>query len=162
MELQEKPSQWGCLVTAFAMALDLSVEDLMKLIGHDGGRIVFADLPEPMRRRGFHYQECIEAALKVGRSATPIELFPAIAPSSGRHLPFQVRFEVEGNWERFKRHIHESVGVLEGRGRNCLHAVAYDHGRIYDPDGREYDFSREACEARHLYVFRLWRIDVRH
>jgi hypothetical protein len=39
-----------------------------------------------------------------------------------------------------------------------MHAVAFDHGRIFDPDGREYDYSRQACEARHFYGHKLWLI----
>ena len=65
----------------------------------------------------------------------------------------------DDNWVRFTRVIEHSRGVIEGVGRRCGHAVAYEHGHIFDPDGYEYDYSREACQQRGFLTQHLWRID---
>ena len=63
-------------------------------------------------------------------------------------------------WGRFTRAIENSHGVIEGVGRQLQgHAVAYDHGHIFDPDGREYPYSRAACESRGFFTQHLWRVD---
>lgn len=161
------------MATSFAMALDVAVDYLMTVIGHDGSAIQFVGLPEPGCRRGHHIQECIEVCLRRGFSVTPVELFPAIRPTpqplpppgtSGSltiHCDHPVMFgdTWNGNWSRFVHHLETSRGVITGQGRATGHAVAYDHGRIYDPDGREYDYSREACEARGFFTQYLWRLD---
>ena len=49
--------------------------------------------------------------------------------------------------------------VIDGTGLRFGHMVAYDHGRIYDPKGHVYDYSRIACEAHQFYTRCAWRID---
>lgn len=157
MRLQIKNLRWQCLPTAFAMALDVPLADVLQAVGHDGSEIVEPSLPEPACRRGFHPQELLDVCLRRGFAATLVELFPVLRslPTGGdRVLVFP-----EGNWERFTRAIKSSRGVIEGRGARTGHAVAYENGRIYDPDGTEYDYSRLACEARHFFTQHLWRID---
>jgi hypothetical protein len=149
--LQRKPNRWSCAVTAFAMALGVPVEQLIREVGHDGSEIIFPDLPEPMRRRGFHSQELIEAAWKRGFACTPIQLMPVV---QGPH-DYVVQFG-SGNWTRFTGFIDTTFGVLEGRGRRCNHAVHYRYGKVWDPDGHVYAYSREACESRGFYGNRLW------
>ena len=56
----------------------------------------------------------------------------------------------DDNWARFTRVIQHSRGVIEGVGRHCGHAVAYEHGRIFDPDGHEYDYSPRSLPASRL------------
>ena len=63
------------------------------------------------------------------------------------------------NWLRFENTIQNSTGVLEGTGRRCHHAVAYNHGTIFDPDGDQYPYSRTACESRGFVARCAWRID---
>jgi hypothetical protein len=95
--------------------------------------------------------------LNRGYAATLVELFPATCAVLGG-------FEYEhtypdGNWARFTQVINQSRGVLTGSGSRCGHAVAYEHGHIFDPDGCEYDYSREACEHRSFFASCLWRLD---
>jgi hypothetical protein len=157
MRLLRKPERWMCLPASFAMALDIPLEAIFKETGHDGSEIVWPQLPEPMRRRGFHPQELVHVCLSRGYAATPVELFPVTCAVLGG-------FEYEhaypdGNWARFTRVINQSRGVLTGSGSRCGHAVAYEHGHIFDPDGCEYDYSREACEHRNFHASCLWRLD---
>lgn len=162
MKLEIKPNRWSCLATSFAMALDITTARFEELAGHNGGEIVFHELPEPRRRRGFHTCEAVRVAMILGYSASPIELMPQIA---GPPLPQLVRCFYDGrdescNWNLFSELIAYTRGVIECMTRaGNFHAVAYEKGRIFDPDGREFDYSREACESRGLFTTRLWRIE---
>jgi len=153
--LQKKPNPWGCAVTAFAMALDIPVQQLLEDFGHDGGKVIFPHQPEPMCRRGFHSQELIWAAWKHGFACTPVELFPAIQ-STDKKKTHRLFLNEPNCWARFEDYIQSTRGVLEGAGSECQHAVYYQHGRIYDPDGYQYVYSRRACELRSFYGNRLW------
>jgi len=166
MRLQTKPNPWSCVGTAFAMVLDIPVSDLYGIVGHDGSEIAFPALPDPMARRGLHIQECIAACVKLGYAVTPIELFPVIRPTSANgHEPHEEDIVVffgddeAANWRRFEQTIVTSTGVLEGFGRRCLHAVAYDRGMIFDPDGDEYPYSQPACKSHGFHPRRAWRVD---
>jgi hypothetical protein len=153
MQLQIKPTRWTCVATAFAMALDVPVQAVFDEIGHDGSDILFADLQEPMRRRGHHIQECIWAALRLGHSVTPVELVPQIASDAGA-FPL-----LDNCWPRFLSYLDRFQGVITGRNSRCWHAVAFNRGHIYDPDGAEYPFSPAACESRGFYCHCLWIVD---
>jgi len=142
---------------AFAMALDMPVADLLAAIGHDGSEIVFPSLSEPLRRRCFHIQEPIQVALARGFAVTPVELFPVLQPTEGG--PHKTVLYADNNWRRFEQTIRASRGVIDGRGARFGHVVAYDHGRICDPKGSVYDYSRLACEAHQFYTRCAWRID---
>ncbi len=161
MKLQTKPNPWSCVGTAFAMVLDISTADFFGHVGHDGSEIAFPALPDPMARRGFHIQECINACLKLGHAVTPVELFPVIRSSASGENDIVVLFggDESANWYRFEQAIKTSTGVLEGVGCRCLHAVAYDHGMIFDPDGDHYPYSRPICESRGFHPRRVWRVE---
>lgn len=162
MKLQTKPNPWSCVGTAFAMVLDISTADFFGHVGHDGSQIAFSTLPDPMARRGLHIQECIAACLKLGHAVTPVELFPVIRSTTPGENNIVVLFgdnEV-ANWHRFDQTIKTSTGVLEGVGRRCLHAVAYDYGTLFDPDGDQYIYSRPACESRGFHPRSAWRVTL--
>ena len=158
MKLQVQPERWQCAITAFAMALDISVNDLIRAVGHDGGEIIFPDLPEPANRHGHSIHELIWAAIDMGYAVTPISVYPAIKPAPDSMREYAIGTEI-GNWRRFRTHVYGSVGVIECYGPKGNHVIAYDHGRIYDPRGHDFPYLREACEKRHLYTNRLWRVD---
>ena len=153
--LQLKPNQWSCSVTAFAMALRFPVQQLIEELGHDGSEIIFPDLPEPMCRRGFHAQELILAAWRHDFACTPLELFPQTRSNCGQHT-YRVGMEDHLCWGRFKECIVTTFGILEGHGKSCHHAVHYRYGYIWDPDGDQYFYSRQACEDRGFFGNRLW------
>ena len=143
---------------AFAMALDMPVADLLAAIGHDGSEIIFPSLPDPLCRRCFHVQELIQVALARGLAVTPVELFPVLQPTEAGPFHKTVLYP-DNNWQRFEKTIRASLGVIAGTGARLGHTVAYDHGRIYDPRGPIYDYSRLACEAHQFYTRCAWRID---
>ena len=71
-----------------------------------------------------------------GRTATPsrcVELFPVLRAASRRHRSFS-RLPGRASWPRFTRVIRHSRGVIEGTSLpHAGHAVAYEHGHIFDP-----------------------------
>ena len=162
--LQNKPDPWSCAVTAFAMAIDIPVQQLIEEIGHDGGEKIFTHLPDPMCRRGFHSQELIQAAWQHGFACTPIEMYPRLTcepfpgtfpPRDGLSMEKDV-WTPEAAWTRFQVGVGMTRGVMEGQGCRCHHAVYYHFGQIWDPDGEQCEYSLKACEARSFYGNRLW------
>ena len=122
MKLQKKPNRWSCLITAFAMVLDMDVHDLIKLVGHDGSTIMWPDLPEPQCRRAWHPQEIINAIWKLGFSTTVFENRLITAPMPGV-TPFQMYFDLND-------YIQTTAGVAGVNG----HALAYQNNELFDPD----------------------------
>ena len=143
------------------MAIDIPTADFFGIVGHDGSQIAFSMLPDPMSRRGLHIQECINACLTLGYTVTPVELFPVIraTPPCDEEIVVLFGDDESANWCRFEHTIQDSIGVLEGTGRRCHHAVAYNHGTIFDPDGGQYPSSRTARESRGFVARCAWRID---
>jgi len=155
--MQSQPEQWACMPVAFAMAMGVSVDELLEAVGHDGSKIIFPTLPEPACRQGFHVQEFIVVALQRGLAVTPVELFPVLASSDERQT--HTILYPDNNWKRFADTLATSRGVIDGTGFRFGHMVAYDHGRIYDPKGSVYGYSRLACEGHGFYTRCAWRID---
>jgi hypothetical protein len=135
------------------MAMGVLVTELIDWIGHDGSEIISHSWPEPMCRRGFHPQECIRWALKQGLSVTPVEALPSIRTDS---IPFVINYGETTNYDEFINWINSSQGVLTGQGRRCGHAVAFDHGQIFDPDGYIYPWGD--CTERGYYPQCAWII----
>lgn len=158
MKLQIKHERWQCAVTAFAMALGIPAADLMKRLGHDGGEVIFPDLPEPANRRSHNIYELIQVAVDLGYAVTPIPLRAAIEPANDPARKTLIGTDEE-NWCRFTRQLLTSRGVIECQGPRSHHLLAYEKGRIFDPDGFEFPYSRKACEKRGLYTYCLWRVD---
>jgi hypothetical protein len=157
MLLQQRPEPWLCMPLAFAMAMDMPVADLVAEIGHDGSKIVFPNLSEPACRQGFHIQEFVHVALRHNLALTPVELFPVLASADERQT--HTILYPDNNWKRFADVLATSRGVIDGVGFRLGHMVAYYHGRIYDPKGHEYDYTRVACEAHQFHSRCAWRID---
>ncbi len=154
MRMQIKPNRWSCAVTAFAIALDMPVAKLIEDIGHDGGQIIWPDLNDPMRRRGFHSQELVEAVHTRGYHCTPIEISPTIGcPMGEGHY---VIYGPDEMWIRFEPYLRSSNCVIECIGNHCHHAVHGAFGRISDPDGYQYDHTDLA--KHNLRPYRIWII----
>lgn len=140
-KLITNPNFWSCLLVSAAMALDTSIDVLIKMIGHDGSPIIFPKLPEPARRRGHHYQEIVDCAIKLGYAVTPIEAMPYATPD-GKH-DFPVDFKISHE-RRLRNHLEGTRGILTGLAVTWRHAVYWNGDLVYDPRGRVYHFS--ACD----------------
>lgn len=169
IRLQTKPNRWSCVAVSFAMAINRSFDEFVEEVGHDGSEVIFPWLPEPMCRRGFHIQECIRVAVKHDFSVTPIELIPAIAPAPSpecpipspdvRQIPVLYGPTLNTNFTYFEQHIRYERGVITGVGRQCLHAVAFDAGTIFDPEGITYPYSQEHCLEHGFITQCLWLVN---
>jgi hypothetical protein len=157
MQLQQRPEPWMCMPLAFAMALEIPVGELLEELGHDGSELAFPNLPEPACRRGIHIQELVHVALRHGFALTPVELFPVLASADDKQT--QTILYRDNNWKRFADILAASRGVIDGVGFRFRHMVAYDQGRIFDPRGHVYDYTRIACEARQFHTRCAWRLD---
>ena len=125
---------WSCLAESAAMALNMPYADLIKEIGHDGSEIIFPELPEPGKRRGFHMQEIIDVAIKKGYAVTPIEPLPCSTPDGLK--VYTVHFEIK----RFQNHLENTRGIITGMKRKWRHAVYWADSYILDPIGKVYNF----------------------
>lgn len=174
MRLQHSPEKGLCLVTSFAMALELPAQELLDMLGEGWKSLAFPNLPIPYCWRGVHIQELIQLALVHGYAVTPIELMPQVAPPQGinpvtrePYLDVLVFYNgtEESNWDVFNRTIMNCSGIITGEiglGRLRLHrghAVAFERGVIFDPDGEAYMYSANQCETKHFYVNCAWRFD---
>ena len=149
MKLIKNSNNWSCMAASAAMVLDIKIKDLFKKIGHDGSEIMFPDLPEPGRRRGFSIQEIIPVAIDMGYSVTPIETRPCSTPDGVND--FEINFpNPEG---RLYRYMCGVKGILTGRMLRWRHAVAWED-LIYDPIGRIYNLDTIA-----LQIDTFWRFD---
>lgn len=110
------------------MAVDVPLDRVLELVGHDGSEIVWPNLRDPQRRRSFHSQELIHAAHELGYSVTPFESLPSSLPAEGES-PLDVDVA-----SRFEKVLYGSEGVLTGIGKSGMrHAVAWDGAEILDP-----------------------------
>jgi len=151
---QIKPNAWSCSITALAMTLDIPVSEVITEIGHDGSEIIFPNMDEPMRRRGFHSQELVEIAWHHGYAMTPIEFFPRLRANNGSET---VHIWGESfSTVRFFGAIEGSLGILEGNGRKCQHAVHNFYGNLYDPDPSGSVYKVDDHKKHDFYPTRLW------
>lgn len=138
MQLIESPNRWSCLPASFAMAMGLSLDVILESIGHDGSEIIWPLMPEPQRRRTFHLQECIAVSWRFGWAVTEHEFEPILTPDGMQMLYLLARTDIKDIMRRVS-------GVLIGRGRANMHAVAWDTEHIYDPQGVVYGFQNQAA-----------------
>lgn len=158
MQHQLKPESWLCMATSFAMALDMPIAELLQEIGHDGGESVFLTKTFTASKAGHHVQEIIPVCLRKGFAVTPIELAP-VSRTWGEPPQYHTIGKEDDNWSFFTRQVQSSRGVLEGWVRRMGHAMAYEFGMIFNPDGGSFTFSREACNERHFTPRLIWRLD---
>jgi hypothetical protein len=152
MRLQKKNERWQCLPVAFAMVLGVDQNDIYEGLCHDGGEILWDDLQEPENRRGFHIQELIRYACSKGHAVTPFEVLPILATRDGRRTPVQFINQAgeQNNLGQVLFLLEKGRGVLEcvsAGGKR--HAVAFEDGMIYDPDGIEPFKASEKSLCRH-------------
>lgn len=148
MELIRQPNRWSCLGVSFAMALGIPYAKVTELVGHDGSEIIWPELPEPLRRRGFHIQEMIRVAWMRDYLVTPILAHFVVTPDTVHKLQVtQLDFA--------QKLLQNHSGVLTGQGIKNNHAIAWDHKtqRIFDPNGLVY-----APENGHFTPETFWLI----
>jgi hypothetical protein len=132
------------------MVFDISVQSLLKAIGHDGSEIWWPFLPEPNCRRTFHIQEMIDFSWKYGYNVTPFEALPM---SIGRADAEPVNVPL--NPTRLIPIMANQEGVLTGVTLlGQAHAIAWDGLSCYDPDAR-------ICTIEDFKIDTFWAISKR-
>lgn len=126
-----------CAPAAFAMCLGITLEEMLKLLRHNGLERI-CDAPEPNCFRGFHPQEFVDILLTRGWSLTMIELEPKMI--HGEHVIDHGPLIWPLPKQRFFSHMFRHTGVVFGDVNGIGHAIAWDHEEqtIYDPRGRIY------------------------
>ena len=154
VQLQRTNNAWTCLPASFATVLGLTLEDLLKRIGHDGSEVIWNYLPDPEKRRGFHPQEMIDVAETMGVSdhahRGPADVQ---APAHGPHTP-----KVPCPSLRGAPGHPPALGSLPRRQRRRTHRPEPDRpaprgrlGRLPDPRPRvRGDLREPPVPARHL------------
>ncbi len=131
MILQNSPNCWSCMAASFATALGISVEEVIRHVGHDGSDIIHIG-NDPERRRGFHPQEMIDLCLELDENVVAIEAAPCFArPNGYGSVPIEI---IGGNDKRIRGYLHRNHGVLTGLNSiGKPHAVYWDGEMIHCP-----------------------------
>ena len=130
MKLLTQPNRWTCLITAYAMVFDETIESMIKLIGHDGSEIIWQKQDEPKRRAGHTHHEMQYVARRLGYYLVDYK------PCFGYAPPGEIKLMTRA-FREWVDVLATHEGVLSGsyQGRSNSHAVAWDKGLIYDPTG---------------------------
>jgi hypothetical protein len=130
MNLQTQPNRASCMLVSLAICMDTPYQELFTILGHDGTEVLWPEYPKPKCYRGFHECEISYLANAHGMQFTKYEkhlhLGHSIYTVKGVNTPYNFDFLVS-----------EGIGVL----LDDKHAVACDHGKIYDPNGYIYDYT---------------------
>jgi hypothetical protein len=134
MQLQKSPNRWSCIPTATAIILDVPLSEVLRIVGYDGSKVLWPELPEPICRESFHIEIMQYVALKCGMA-----LVPFISKISYAPIPDSLVQHYD-----LSHHLLEVMNkynaLLLGRyiGSNNRHAVAWNAQErvIYDPAGR--------------------------
>lgn len=115
------------------MVIDVPMEIVCDMLGHDGSSILWPDLPEPLCRRGFHIEELQYVALSYESILVPY--LPAFEYSpNGQGKPVEINLT-----RLFNEQLGRCNGILFGhsRGQQNGHAIAWQakERRCYDPGG---------------------------
>jgi hypothetical protein len=152
-----------CGPASLAMLLNLSVDEVIRLIGHDGSEIWYPKERDPHRRRGFTTQEFIDVAFQQGYAMMEI-----LQPEAwdGQNLdtrrlidqfPFSRTFE-----DRILFYMNFAPGLVTGHySADSYHMAAWDNTtrQIFDPSRRgvyNFDSDPESIIVESfLPIFRL-------
>lgn len=139
MKIIESKTQ-QCVPAAFAMVMEVPMDELIRRLGHDGRDIILQDQPEPACRRSFHPQEFVDILAQDNFACTMYELNPCL-----QHGGSVINHAYYIGRDRFFQAMIRGNGVIFGRvgGSNVGHAVAWDAATetIYDPRGYTYQWT---------------------
>lgn len=145
MKLLQQPNRWSCVPTAFAMTANLTAEEFIFRLGHDGSEILWPSLEEPLKRKGFSINECLVAAIPKLYAYLPT--ISCYCP--GPNLPeCIIRFKPD----YIKHLIKGQVAILAGTVSGHRHCVAWNGEKVFDPNGTIYGIDRFTIEQAYLML----------
>jgi hypothetical protein len=121
-------NRWSCLPTSFALVLKVPVQSIIDWIGHDGSEILWPDLPEPLKRRGFHIQELIDFCWMLKIAVTQFQAIPC-SGSKYSHESYQVP-QKEG---RISLALKNQAVITGETLQGMPHAIGWDGHIVLDP-----------------------------
>lgn len=83
MAYPKQRNRWECLAVATAIVMNIPVDYIIKMIGHDGSEIINKNR-DPLNRRGIHMQEVISLAFDMGYRPVRLEYLPS--SRHGQHI----------------------------------------------------------------------------
>lgn len=139
MLLQKSPNSWSCFPTAFAMALDLPVEELIAELGHDGSSEYWEGY-----KLSWHVQEIAKVCYDVyNTSVLQLEAVTLAAPTPG-HKPYEQIYDLSPYYG-----VYAGVaGVHLADGRR--HALAFSEKIFYNPS------TGQECSLKDVQVNVVW------
>lgn len=145
--------KYNCVVDAFAKAMRISANELVKLLPHDG----LSQIPGQDIQRSHHIQEIIDIASARGIWFCPIELAPqALYPQINQRYPIFFGEDIVGNFKRFKKYLKDSKGVITGLRGKTGHAVYWNGTECQDSRGNWDLWSGNADFAPDTYWRAVW------
>lgn len=159
MKLLKQPNRWSCGITSFAMLFDLSIEQAIQLIGHDGSKIIWPEAKEPLCRKGFLIPELVDAAWKLGSGLIQFDAFPMFQSPDCEPVALYTDEEMEFRLDRI---LAQGSGLIIGRySPDKCHMVAWDGFDVYDPqDPRIYNFTEVGIAkiaVEHIWIRKEFR-----
>lgn len=125
------------------MALDVPVDRIISLAGHDGSCHPWP-APFSLIREGFHIHEMIDVAyLYFRRLLCPFVRTPMVTPDENCPEQLAKFRRAESVDHRWCSALYCKVGIMTGQMTDTRigHAVAWDGHRVYDPRGYVYRYS---------------------
>jgi len=157
MVIKVQPNRWTCIPAAFATLLDMEIQTLLELVGHDGSEIIFDDLGEPYKRRAFLVQEFSLALWSLGYFV-------------GDFLARPIAYTDQDHWYELKYHnsdvvfkeiMFNSIGVILGKTQTeNAHATAWNGEKCYDSTGFIYPLEKYEIYSYHPVMKRTGKTGV--
>lgn len=149
-----KKNKWECLLYSFAMAANLDPGTLVKQVGHDGRKSI-----PGIGNKGFHIQEFIRFAVEHDITVTPVEFCPVNAYTNMQRV-----MAVEmASWSHYLlKQIKTKRGVITGFGLKSQggHAMAFESGMVFDPDGGEpFEFTFDLPHSHNFVPQTAWIVE---
>lgn len=127
------------------MVMDIPVQQIFNLMGHDGSELAWPHLKEPFCRRAFADTECVWAAYKLGWAVTMLPQVTVLTPDGSN--------VIEVHLANFDFANHQGVAYGRMAGRYIRHSVAFRGAAGYDPStGKEFDLQNQ-FRAESYYIF---------
>ena len=149
MNLIKGENNLDCILASAAMIMGISLSDLKINIGHDGCEIIFPNSPDPYCRRGFHIQEIIDQAFKLGWSVMYIQKHFGLEPFIGNDPVFTI----DVSDKRLNNYLINLHGIIAGVNGSKNHAVAWDRKMVYDPSGKIYPLQEFDYNIKEFWAF---------
>jgi hypothetical protein len=118
-----------CLIYAAAMLLDVDVDEVIEILGHDGMETVWPDLKVPHCYKGVHTQEILDVFEQYEEALVCYQVMPQQSPAGEPSLVRSV-YDEQRAVDRM-RHLLSYSGLI----LSDVHAYAWDGKDVYDPNG---------------------------